>query len=309
MMNFETFKTTVVELIAEYLPEEYAGAEIFTEHVVKINDDYTGLIVKKVGSNIAPTINLDETYSMYNDSTDWTFDDVLRNISDCIIKGYENAGEFGDNLSLSFENVKDKIICSLVSYKTGEKLFSDRPYIVIGNDIVVLFKIYMGAIANSEAIGTIPITNKVSESWGMSAAELYELALKNTPHIKPVSMYSMFEAMKSMALDGLADEITPEMFNDGPEQYIVSTPTKINGAVALLFNDELRKISEKLNDNFYIIPSSIHELIVMPYSKTPASVGEMNAMVRAVNEEVDEADILTDHVFVYRKDKNMLISC
>lgn len=309
MMTFETFKKTVTEVIAEYLPEEYAGADIYTEHVAKINADYTGLIVRKVGSNITPYINLDEIYSVYNDSTDLTFDDVLRSIANCIIKGYETVGEFG-NQSFDFENIKDQIICSLVSYKTGEKLFSDRPYIVIENDIVVIFKIYMGAIANSEAIGTIPITNKLSESWRISAAELYRLALKNTPRIKPVSMLGMFDAMKDMAGE-LADKIEPEMFEDGPVQYIVSTPTMIDGAVALLFNDELKKISEKLNDDFYIIPSSIHELIVMPYSTTHASIGEMNAMIRTVNaEEVDEADVLTDHVFIYRKDKNMLlVSC
>ena len=300
MMTFETFKKTVTEVIAEYLPEEYSGADIYTEHVAKINADYTGLIVKKVGSNIVSTINLDDTYNVYTDSTDLTFDDVLRSISDCIVKGYETA---------DFENVKDRIICSLVSYKTGEKVFADRPYIVIGNDIVVIFKIYMGTIANSEAIRTIPITNKLSESWGISAVELYRLALKNTPRIKPVSMLSVFDTMKNMAGE-LADKIEPEMFEDEPVQYIVSTPTMIDGAVALLFNDELKKISEKLNDDFYIIPSSIHELIVMPYSTTPASIGEMNAMVRTVNaEEVDEADVLTDHVYIYRKDKNMLVSC
>ena len=293
MMTFESFKEMVEESILEYLPEEYAGANINVDEVKKASMVYTGLTVRKPSTNVAPIINLDMIYMAYKGGKA-SVNEVLEEIASQIIEGYKNAVNFND-ISVKFDDVKDKIVFSLVSYETGRQLFSSRPYIIFQKDIVVIFKICLDS-----SIVTIPITNNIFNSWGRSVDELFTIAINNIAKIMPMRMDSMADIMLQMMGRDLIDGINPEMLLERPLQYVVSTENKLDGAVTLLMPSRLEEIRNRIKDDFYILPSSIHELIIMPVSSTPTSAEELNQMVREVNAtEVAPDEVLTNHVFLY----------
>ena len=51
----------------------------------------------------------------------------------------------------------------------------------------------------------------------------------------------------------------------GMEMLIVTNREKLYGATIMLFPDILKPVSELLQQDLYIIPSSIHEILVLPH--------------------------------------------
>ena len=81
------------------------------------------------------------------------------------------------------------------------------------------------------------------------------------------------------------------------------------GAACLLYDNLLKRISDKLRSNLYIIPSSIHELIIIPKKSFPRGKEELIEMVCDMNaNEVDLVDILSDNVYEYDRIKESIVA-
>ena len=79
--------------------------------------------------------------------------------------------------------------------------------------------------------------------------------------------------------------------------FIVTNKCKLYGANALFNNALLKACAENLKDNIIIIPSSIHEVILLRESMV-SSFEEVKEMVESVNSnEVAPCDKLTDSVY------------
>ena len=63
----------------------------------------------------------------------------------------------------------------------------------------------------------------------------------------------------------------------------------------------LEMIGEILKEDFYILPSSIHEVIILPKSKGIAKE-ELDAMIQDINHtQVDTEEVLSDHSYLYER--------
>lgn len=145
--------------------------------------------------------------------------------------------------------------------------------------------------------GTIQIYNGHCDMWGIDEEELFRVAEENTPRICPATEKSMLELMKELMI-----KVPEEEERESPEMYILSNEAKIWGAVAMLYPQRLEWIAEKLRANLYILPSSVHETLVVP-ARGNTEPNELVAMVREVNTSVVLADeILSDNVYFYDKE-------
>lgn len=89
--------------------------------------------------------------------------------------------------------------------------------------------------------------------------------------------------------------------------YVLTNLFKINGAACMLYKEPLKLFSARVGKDLYIIPSSIHEVIILPADNNICK-NELNAMVQQVNkEEVAESDILSDHVYMYDREKDAIL--
>ena len=92
--------------------------------------------------------------------------------------------------------------------------------------------------------------------------------------------------------------ILPVAFaKDMDSMFVISNIYESNGAVALAYEDELYEIAQRMNSNLYIIPSSIHEIIVIPEDMV-----DLKGCIPYINAiQPSKEDKLTSHIYFYDK--------
>lgn len=160
--------------------------------------------------------------------------------------------------------------------------------------------LYIVRISEVE-IGNIKITNKMLEMWGISAEELDNQAMDNmkTDGYQVKGMRCM---LQETCLEMMGDIVEEE----DEVMYVLTNKEKYFGAAGIFFCAELFQKVIGTN-NFYILPSSVHELILVK-DDGECDMQELNAMVRCVNEEqVDIDERLSDHEYYYDWKQNRVI--
>ncbi len=134
--------------------------------------------------------------------------------------------------------------------------------------------------------------------YGKTKEELLQAALETNNY----NTFSMMDiTIKSLIEDGVPDEIIEQIKEASNDQIVITNMDKTFGASAIYRKDLLKEIADKFESDLYIIPSSIHELIVMPINDI--SRENMDAMVNDVNEnEVDPTERLSNHIYIFRRD-------
>ena len=303
-MNFNDFKNKVAEKIKDFLPETFSDADVSLQCIIKNNDlKVTGLTIKKQSKNIAPTIYLESFFSRYENGAE--FYSILKEIADERIK-YESKENFDTSLITDFSKCSHLIIPRLVNKELNSSLLSQRPYTPLA-DLAVIYCISLGTTEDCSI--SVPITNNLMLSWNISTEELHNLAVANLPSIEKSSFQSMNEVMRKLILpeiskefDGDIEKAEESISNMIPDNlmFILSNEKKTNGAAALLDNSIMQKVIEEIGDSFYILPSSIHEIIIVPNSLNIMDVAALREMVEEVNlSQVSPAERLSDNVYIY----------
>ena len=207
----------------------------------------------------------------------------------------------------SFSSMQDSIIMRLVNYERNETMLAECPHIK-WHDLAITFRWL--AHRDDVGIATALITNREMEMWKISLEQLHEVAMKNTPEKFPSTFYNM----KTMLLEMMTErglEQTPEEWEDdeGVKMFIVSNKQRINGATSILYPDVLADFAETKNTDLFILPSSIHEVILIP-KHNEMDVNELKKLVWDVNlNVVDEGEILSNHIYLYSREKNAVMMC
>lgn len=167
-------------------------------------------------------------------------------------------------------------------------------------DLAALYRVVVNASADGSA--SFILTNKMMAVSGIDIEELDQAAIRNTQN-KGFSVRTMQEVMSEM-MAGMPKDML-EVTSSGPAMYVLTNHSGINGANILLFNEQLAKVAEKVKDDLFILPSSIHEVLAVPAGQMDTS--NLKDMVQNVNEtEVSPDEILGYEVYRYRRETNKL---
>lgn len=298
MMDYEIFKAVVKQNFLRYLPEEYREAEIKVYPVKKVNRTLDGLAVLPAdGSRIFPTIYVNDMYEHYQACGN--LETVLRDAAGSYAKVQDNVR--GSEPDLDTEHVKDNVIMCLINTEQNRELLEDvpnRPF----HDLSVVYRWVVKR--TPDAVGSVFISNKIAEGIGMAEEELFRCAVENTRRINPVSitcMGSMFGAIPE-GLD-IPPEAREEMENAkhaADNMWIISNSSGINGAASMLYEENLHQLAEKLGQNLFILPSSIHEVIAVPVEMAGKNLTNLIEMVQEVNMgSVELGERLSNSVYHY----------
>ena len=291
-MTFEGFQSYIKQHVLKGWKEE---AELETAVVKKNNGiELSALYIKKREDQIAPAIYLDEYYDYYLKGED--LDEIIQRIR----KEYEwkvaRVVNYHFNLE-KFEYVRDRIVYRLVNYEKNREILEECPHLRL-YDLALTFR----WVAHSDEIGisTALVTNQELEVWEISINELLLAARENTPRLFPAHMVDMDEMIRRAGIDGLGDDTDIPM-------YILTNQQEVNGASVLLYDDVLAAFARKKRTDFYILPSSIHEVILVPADKIE-NPDDLFKMVSDANKTVvGLGDILSDSVYYYNRKKNQII--
>lgn len=288
-MQFDEFSNLVVERVKDFLPEEFKKASVSLQVVTKANDvKLTGLTISSVQSNVAPTIYLESFYEKYEDGED--IDAILKRIAEVRLE-HEVADDFDASLVTDFDRCKHLIVPRLVSVDMNMEMLERRPHMLM-DELAVFYCIHLDCCKDGTA--SIAITNDILKMWDMDVADLHELAVNNLPSVLPSTFKGMNEVM--MEMTGMEfPEVEEKM-------YVLSNVQKVNGASALLDKEIMNTVIERVGNDFYILPSSLHEVLIVP-ADAGMDVSDLEVMVQEVNAtQVSIEDKLSDHVFKYSAD-------
>lgn len=254
--------------------------------VQKINKNngivWYGLTVLEDKINISPTIYLEPYYEVCEDvGMEFIIDEIEKVYEDNKPNGSMDLGKI-----LDYESIKENLRAKLINYELNRDFLKDVPHRrFLDLAIVVFLKLESNELIEGQA--TITVKDNLQQAWGVDAGDIIDVALDN---IKG-----------DITLDSMGDYIDLSMFENWIDMYIVSNRQKLHGAVAMLQKDRLKEFADKLKvDTLTIIPSSVHECIIINEEAETKNTEELRKMVREVNETVvSEYEILSNNVYIY----------
>lgn len=260
------------------------------------------LCVNRVEEHTTPMVYLNAYYDLYQG--EMTLDDIMDEILE-VYEWSENCkGEFKD-----FESVKDRIIFRLVNSEKNPVLLQSVPHIHV-QDLAVIFCIYKEADGISK---TSLIRTENMKDWNTTEQDLFDLAKINTPLCLTAEIKRMVDVVKEIARncmgDSYSEDIVDELLQgngDRKPMYVLSNTKGVYGASCILYKDVLKDFSESQNCDLIVLPSSIHEVIIIPDDGT-VDIEEVREMVKMVNEtEVPEEDYLSNEVYCFSRAEGTL---
>ena len=296
-MEYKEF-VEYIKMNAGYIAGE--GGNITINHVIKNNGcEMDGLVIMEKGKDIAPTIYLDSFYELYKNGEN--IKNIIRQI-EVIYEQNKNNVTFDVNILKHFDTIKDKIVYKVVNYRSNEKLLEQVPHKRILDLAVVFYCLLDNEYGRS---ATALIYNNNLKNWNVTIDDVYKAALKNTPdllHSKISSMAALFEKC-GVNVDGEEVDLKDYVPSD---MYVLTNESKLNGAACILYENVLYDFAQKLGADLYILPSSVHEVILLP-KLSMFEKDELVNMVKEVNTEGVAADeVLSDHVYEYNRTERLI---
>lgn len=301
-MNYGEFMKYIIDNVKNYLPGEYQDSSVQIQTVVKNNNQrFDGLLIKRPDSNICPAIYLNKYFSEY-DEGGRSIKDILNEIANirtnAELNGFFNIDSFND-----WNSVKDHIGVRLVSTEQNEEYIADKPHMMVTDDLVAIYHVELRDFESGMA--SVPITNSLLEDYnGIDIETLHQVALDNMESLNPHTFKGMSEVMAEI-IGGDAELFMPV---PGEEQvYVLSNKHGLFGAAALLNTKVMDDVISKVGSDFYILPSSVHEVLIIP-NVNGMDIEMLTEMVKEVNASaVSSVDKLSDHVFTYDAKERCII--
>ncbi len=295
-LNFTEFRKTLIDGLRDICGSEFVIRE---EHVHKNNaKELFGVSIRNKSSNIAPTIYLESFYERYYEGkTD------IEDIKNDIIRVYrQNSGSGMINVDFfkDFERVKDKLSYRLINYETNKRFLDEVPHRRV-LDLAIIYVLNL-----NECSGSITIRNEHLDLWKTDEKELFEITESNTPKIFPFRINEFSEMLDELLEGSDAEEMNEIVRNEPVSMFILTNNKCLYGASAILYEDALKDFSDRIGSGFYMLPSSVHETILLP-ENVCFNTENLREMVKSVNEAVlDREDYLSDNVYYYNRENKRL---
>lgn len=292
-MNQKQFTEYVIENLEMVMDRKYS---IKVEPILKNNGVVLiGIDIREKDSNISAVVYVEPLYQAYKNGSSIT--QIVHRIKAQVEYGMVERS-FKTEIFKDWEQAKERVVLQLVNYDKNEELLKSIPHKRYF-DLAVIFRYYIGLKDEKMATSIVQIHN--FEEWGITVDELFDVALLNSVKLLPASRGRL-----DHVLFGWDSAEAKSEQNIVPPIYILSNTYGINGATVLLYPEEIEEMSELLQKDLIIMPSSVHEILVVEYDGNIKLSTYLN-MVRSVNQEaVPEEDILSDNIYVYRRETSAL---
>jgi len=289
-MSYQEFLNEIVEMMKTIYPK--CKVEIID--VVKNNNvTLKGLVIRTKDTNVAPTIYMETFYKYYEGNGELL--KTAMKIKDVYEKSLppENLDM---NFFRDFEMVKDRIVYRLINAEQNKELLKRIPHIRFW-DLAICFSYLFSADELGE--GTILIHHSHTAMWMTDTNALLKLAEENTPRLLPIQFCEIKNVLEQARVESDFDLDSLE----SGWMYVLTNTKKIHGATAILYPQTLNEIADMLKKDFFILPSSIHEVLILPVEGEGApmiQIQEMCNLVACVNQTKLEPDeVLTNNPFYY----------
>ena len=285
-MNRKERNQYVEQHIKDYLPQEYQQSDVKVYEVNKKNGEIKdGLVVREKGEGISPILYLDTYDFSYPEET---LQKIAKDYVDILVNNQDMADMIREQLTQR-EEILNRVTLRPINRERNTVFLADKPYIKL-QDLafypVIEVNPYMAC----------DITYEFCKSMDLSGKEVLEIATMNLMEQKPV-IFSMADMLFKENM------ISAEEFQKSKAipMYVISNSQKYFGAAHIMNLDVMESLQNIFQGEFYILPSSVHELIAVDPKKFDQPDAEYEKMVREINRsEVAYEEQLSDHIYRYR---------
>jgi len=282
--------------------QQLLGCQYQVEHILCQKNNGSkkdGLLIKKEGSNVAPSYHLAPMYEQFKRGYS------IMELSRDLVKEYLHSEEEHGKVADEWSNLSDRshvlnnVVYRVVNRDLNKGLLETIPYSPIDEDLVKIF--YVTAVQSNQFRGTMTITDSFMDSLGLTLAELEEYAEENTPNLLKPSFKTMGSMLSSLCSEYEDTETEASM-------WVLTNESKMYGASTIFYDGLMESISELLGSDLYIIPSSLHEVILMK-APLPQFEGFMQSQIRSINSDssiMSREDVLSDKLYYYKRHSNLI---
>lgn len=303
-MEIENFSKEIKEVL-----EQKTECKVEEMQVRKNNGVMLYAIsLKDDGINIAPTIYLEKYFEEYRECGC-----SIEKVAEKIMEIYYRY-RFEHNIEMDFfncyESAKNRIVYKLINYEKNKELLEEIPFIKF-QDLAIVF--YYLADVGEFKNATILIHNKHLEGWGVSTEEIYNVARENTPKLLKYRLQGMMQVLKGLIDDDVftedeMEEYVQELIKiDESGLYVLNNSSKLFGAGTILYGGVLKEFADKMQSNLFILPSSVHEVVLISDGEQHIGKEKLKKMVMEVNEmAVEPEEFLSDSIYYYDRNTDKI---
>lgn len=186
--------------------------------------------------------------------------------------------------------VKENVVFYLVNAENNKEMLSNIPHRHFF-DLSIVYRVVIDV--DTDGMRSFIVDNNTMTMIGITEGELFSLSKKNTRRLLPSTTINMNDMLKIENSD-----------NEIP-MIVISNSFSLYGAATILYEDVLYNIAEGMGEDLYLLPSSIHEFIVVP-----STIGDKDSLMYIIkmvnNEVVKENERLSDNVYYYDMETKMI---
>ena len=300
LMKEQEFYSFVKANLKNYLPESLEDGAVELRDYRKNNDVLLkSLTITKGGEHIVPNLYLNGFYEDYMDGT--LIGDVMYSIGDEYERACQVERPNPENMDFSFGAIKDNFVYQIVEIDRNRDRLKDLAFEPIGNGLAKTYALRMPNMEGESRI-VCSLAFISSNEWTMDMMK--EAAEINTPKIMKPTLIDMEASIFGVGADVNLLE-NPQDARE-PSMYILTNDKFTQGSASLFYPDVQSKVAEVVGGDYFALPSSIHEFIILP-DDGEHSVKDLGNMVKDANATVVEPqDILSDKVYHFDAERGEL---
>ncbi len=198
---------------------------------------------------------------------------------------------------MTYKKFNKNIVFKLINKDKNAEFLETVPYKEY-LDLAVVF--YIVQTNDDDTLKCKVITNELMASWGIEVDALMNLSLENTPRLLGLKIRGILSTIASYTDNEELQSVAEEEDNDLP-LYVATNNIAMHGAAVLLYRDLLKAFAARKKSDVYIIPCSVHELIMIPSVECPnVDPQELKNLIYHVNRnELKEDEFLSDNLYFY----------
>lgn len=284
ILKYEDF---VIELERK-LDEKYPGVKRVKIENFKLNEKKQGIVIC-YSDEIAATIYPENLYGAYQgtESMDTVFQIIDWAIKNEQIRVYKQ-------MLYTWKSIKPYVKPFVFNLEKNRE-YIEKTQCVYQERLDLAYACYIEIIEEEKRdVAMINVSKGMLELWGISEQELFETAEENAIYdVKPMSVL-----MKALTGKAMRKELEPE----ADAMHVVSNENRRRGAAGIFDTELIQKQAEELGCNFYILPSSLHEIILMREDMA-SEMETLREMVQEINStQVLVEDYLSDSIYYYDRE-------
>ena len=304
MISYEEFVSTVCDRLRTRYPER----KVDLHRILKPDHPaLDGVTVLQEGKRMSPMVYLND---LYRDLLSGTEMDLIMEDIDSFIDDSACELEMDVSALKDPDFIRDKILFKLINYDNNVRMLSEMPHRRFLDLAVVYYFVLKDANIGT---ATSLVFRSHTDLWGLSEEELFSLASRNTPRLLGCGIKNMDVMVRELLLSEMKGSFRGteeyEAFKKlQPKEQALTNPMFVmtnregyQGASCVLDQEKVGSFADMVEDDLYVLPSSIHEVILLPRKLAPEAA-ELERMVKSINRtELDPADRLSDHIYLYRR--------